>query len=207
MDFNAQVTVRRTRFANQATGWAVVDAMDEDGDEIVLVGPLHHLEQRERVHVVGTWQDDSRFGLQVKVTQADPLPPSDAEALLAYLVRVRHVGPKRAASLLDRYGEAGVLEATAVAALAANASSSRRSSSLKAGPSSRRSTAIPRRHSGAPDSPAAGRARRPSRGTRCASRGACTCCSRRTGLPTWSPASGGSSATPPTGLSVSGRTS
>jgi exodeoxyribonuclease V alpha subunit len=111
MDFNAQVTVRRTRFANQATGWAVVDAMDEDGDEIVLVGPLHHLEQRERVHVVGTWQDDSRFGLQVKVTQADPLPPSDAEALLAYLVRVRHVGPKRAASLLDRYGEAGVLEA------------------------------------------------------------------------------------------------
>jgi exodeoxyribonuclease V alpha subunit len=111
MDFDAQVTVRRTRYANDATGWAVVEVTDDAGDPIVLVGPLHHLEERERAHVVGTWQDDSRFGRQVKVTQADPLPPSDAEALLAYLVRVRHVGPKRAAGLLGRYGESGVLEA------------------------------------------------------------------------------------------------
>ncbi|HWF36059.1 MAG TPA: AAA family ATPase [Solirubrobacteraceae bacterium] len=111
MDYNAQVTVRRTRFANQDTGWAVVEAVDDDGDEVVLVGPLHHLEERERAHVVGTWQDDSRFGLQVKVAQADPLPPSDEQALLAYLVRVRHIGPTRAAKLLSRYGEAGVLEA------------------------------------------------------------------------------------------------
>ena len=111
MDYNAQVTVRRTRFANDATGWAVVEAVDESGDEVVLVGPLHHLEERERAHVVGTWQDDSRFGPQVKVSQADPLPPSDEQALLAYLVRVRHIGPKRATKLLERHGEAGVLEA------------------------------------------------------------------------------------------------
>jgi exodeoxyribonuclease V alpha subunit len=111
MDFEAQVTVRRTRYANDSTGWAVVEATDETGDTIVLVGPLHHLEERERAHVIGTWQDDSRFGRQVKVAQADPLPPSDAGALLAYLVRVRHIGPRRAASLLERYGDAGVLEA------------------------------------------------------------------------------------------------
>ncbi|HWC86839.1 MAG TPA: AAA family ATPase [Solirubrobacteraceae bacterium] len=111
MDYNAQVTVRRTRFANDATGWAVVEAVEDSGDEVVLVGPLHHLEDRERAHVVGTWQDDSRFGLQVKVTQADPLPPSDEQALLAYLVRVRHIGPRRAARLIERYGESGVLEA------------------------------------------------------------------------------------------------
>jgi exodeoxyribonuclease V alpha subunit len=111
MDYNAQVTVRRTRFANQDTGWAVVEAIDEAGEEVVLVGPLHHLEERERAHVRGTWQDDSRFGPQVKVTQADPLPPSDEQSLLAYLVRVRHIGPRRAAKLLARHGEAGVLEA------------------------------------------------------------------------------------------------
>jgi exodeoxyribonuclease V alpha subunit len=111
MDYNAEVTVTRTRFANDATGWAVLEAVDASGDEVVLVGPLHHLEERERAHVVGTWQDDSRFGLQVKVTQADPLPPSDEEALLAYLVRVRHIGPRRAAKLLERHGEAAVLEA------------------------------------------------------------------------------------------------
>jgi exodeoxyribonuclease V alpha subunit len=111
MDYNAQVTVRRTRFANDATGWAVVEAVDESGDEVVLVGPLHHLEDRERAHVVGTWHDDSRFGPQVKVTQADPLPPSDRAALLAYLVRVRHIGPRRAGKLLERHGEDGVLDA------------------------------------------------------------------------------------------------
>ena len=111
MDYNAEVTVRRMRFANDATGWAVLEAIDESGDEVVLVGPLHHLEERERAHVVGTWQDDSRFGLQVKVTQANPLPPSDEQALLAYLVRVRHIGPRRAAKLLERHGESGVLEA------------------------------------------------------------------------------------------------
>ena len=110
MDYDAQVTVRRTRFANEVTGWAVVEAIDESGDEVVLVGPVHHLEERERAHVVGSWQEDSRFGPQVKVTQADPLPPSDEESLLAYLVRVRHIGPKRAAKLLARFGEAGVLE-------------------------------------------------------------------------------------------------
>jgi exodeoxyribonuclease V alpha subunit len=111
MDFDSQVTVRRTRYANAATGWAVVEVTNDGGEVIVLVGPLHHLEERERAHVVGSWQDDSRFGRQVKVTQADPLPPSDAEALLAYLLRVRHVGPKRAAALLERHGEDGVLEA------------------------------------------------------------------------------------------------
>src|ERR1700678_3348879 len=111
MDYNAEVTVRRTRFANDATGWAVLEAIDDSGDEVVLVGPLYHLEERERARVVGTWQDDSRFGLQVKVTQADPLPPSDEQALLAYLVRVRHIGPRRAEKLLERHGESGVLEA------------------------------------------------------------------------------------------------
>ena len=44
----------------------------------MLVGPLIHLEERERAHVIGTWVDDSRYGLQVKVTEARPLPPADA---------------------------------------------------------------------------------------------------------------------------------
>jgi exodeoxyribonuclease V alpha subunit len=111
MDFDAEVTVRRTRFVSEQTGWAVVDAADEDGDPVVLVGPLIHLEERERARVLGTWVDDSRYGLQVKVTEARPLPPSDAETLVAYLRRVKHVGTKRAAALVDRYGLAAVLDA------------------------------------------------------------------------------------------------
>jgi exodeoxyribonuclease V alpha subunit len=109
--FDAEVVIGRTRYASDATGWAVVDASDSDGDAVVLVGPLVHLEERERAHVVGLWVDDRRYGLQVKVTEARPLPPTDAETLIAYLRRVKHVGTKRAKALVERYGVTTVLDA------------------------------------------------------------------------------------------------
>jgi exodeoxyribonuclease V alpha subunit len=107
--FDAEVTIRRTRFASEQTGFAVVDA-DADGDPVVLVGPLIHLEERERAHVIGTWVQDRRYGQQVKVVEARPLPPSDEATLTIYLRRVKHVGPKRAQALIDRYGAAGALD-------------------------------------------------------------------------------------------------
>ena len=109
--FESDVTVRRTRFASVDSGWAVVEAAGDDGTPIVLVGPLVHLEDRERAHVVGTWVNDSRYGPQVKVTEARPLPPSDLDAVIAYLCRVRHVGVKRAAWLVERYGTGAVFDA------------------------------------------------------------------------------------------------
>ncbi len=102
--FEAEVTVRRARFVSEETGWAVLEATAADGASVVLVGMLHHVEERERAHVLGTWVNDNRFGLQVKVSQATPLPPSDDEALIAYLRRVKHVGERRARRLIERYG-------------------------------------------------------------------------------------------------------
>jgi exodeoxyribonuclease V alpha subunit len=109
--FESEVTVRRTRFASVDSGWAVVEAAGDDGTPIVLVGPLVHLEDRERAHVVGTWVQDRRYGPQVKVTEARPLPPSDAPTVIAYLCRVKHVGVKRATWLIERYGTATVFDA------------------------------------------------------------------------------------------------
>ena len=111
--FESEVTVRRARFSNPETGWAVLEAAAADGTPVVLVGPLIHLEERERAHIVGAWVNDSRYGRQVKVTQASPLPPADTEAdvVLDYLVRVKHVGAKRATRLIDRFGPAGTFDA------------------------------------------------------------------------------------------------
>ena len=76
----------------------------------MLVGPIGHLEERERARVAGVWQDSARFGMQVKVAMAEPLAPDGDAAMLAYLRRIQHVGLTRAARLLERYGD-GVLEA------------------------------------------------------------------------------------------------
>ena len=102
--FEDEVLIRRLRWASDETGFAIIEA-DRDGDEIVLVGTISHLEERERVRVSGEWQDDRRYGLQVKVSTADPIAPTGEAALLVYLKRVKHVGTGRAEKLLTRHGE------------------------------------------------------------------------------------------------------
>jgi exodeoxyribonuclease V alpha subunit len=102
--FEDEVLIRRCRWSSDETGFAIVDA-DRDGDEITLVGTIAHLEERERVRISGEWQDDKRYGLQVKVATAEPLAPTGEAALLVYLKRVRHVGGRRAERLLELYGD------------------------------------------------------------------------------------------------------
>jgi exodeoxyribonuclease V alpha subunit len=102
--FEGEVLIRRRRWFSDESGFAVIDA-EHDGDELVLVGTLAHLEERERVRIAGAWQDDRRYGMQVKVATAHPVAPAGA-ALTAYLMRVKHVGRGRATQLIDRHGDA-----------------------------------------------------------------------------------------------------
>ncbi len=110
MTFDDEVTVRYVRYANEQTGWAVLDAAAHDGSPVALVGPLVHLEQGERAQIIGDWVNDSRYGPQVKVSEARPLPPQDPQVLVGYLRRIKHVGAKRAADLLARFGSEQVLD-------------------------------------------------------------------------------------------------
>ncbi len=110
MSFDDEVTVRYVRYANEQTGWAVLDAAAPDGTPVALVGPLVHLEQGERVRIVGDWVTDSRYGRQIKVSEARPLPPLDPVALTGYLRRIKHVGARRAEELVARFGPEQVLD-------------------------------------------------------------------------------------------------
>ena len=177
--FEDEVLIRRLRWTSDDMGFAVIDA-ERDGDDIVLVGPIAHLEERERVHVRGVWQDDKRFGLQVKVALATPVAPSGEVALMAYLKRVKHVGGARAARLIERYGE-GVLEAIDQrpgGGVPLDRALTRSASTRRSGP-----------------------------GTRCARRARCTCCWRRTGWRGWCRRSRPSTATARTTWCGRGRTS
>jgi exodeoxyribonuclease V alpha subunit len=107
--FDSEVTIRRLRFANTDNGFAVLDA-DTAADPVVLVGPLAHLEIGERAHITGTWITDSRYGEQVQVSAARPLPPEDRAALISYLRRIRNIGDARAKKLIDRFGSENVLD-------------------------------------------------------------------------------------------------
>jgi exodeoxyribonuclease V alpha subunit len=111
MSFDAPVTVRHVRFANEQTGWAVLDAAEADGTPIALVGPLVHLEEGERAQIIGEWVTDSRYGRQLRVSEARPLAPDDPQTLAVYLRRVRHVGPRRAQALIERHGTETVFDA------------------------------------------------------------------------------------------------
>jgi exodeoxyribonuclease V alpha subunit len=108
--FDSEVTVRRRRFANDDNGFAVLDADSADGP-VVLVGLLIHLENGERAHITGTVVTDSRYGEQVQVAEARPLPPEDGAALVSYLRRIKNIGEKRAKRLIDDYGAERVLDA------------------------------------------------------------------------------------------------
>lgn len=102
-EFAGEVVVRGQRFANEESGFAVLDG-EWDGERVVLVGPLVHLELNERAAVTGTWTIDHRYGPQVRVREAHPAVPDDDAAIDAYLRRVRHVGPRRAATLIELLG-------------------------------------------------------------------------------------------------------
>jgi exodeoxyribonuclease V alpha subunit len=108
--FDQPVTIRHVRFANEQTGWAVLDAAAADGTPVALVGPLVHLEEGERARILGEWVTDSRYGRQVKVSEAHPLAPDDPETIAGYLRRVKHVGGRRAERLIERFGAAEVLD-------------------------------------------------------------------------------------------------
>jgi exodeoxyribonuclease V alpha subunit len=101
--FTGEVTVRRRRFANDETGFAVLDCSADDG-RLTLVGLIAHLEEDERAQVSGEWARDPRYGVQVRVASALTLPPSDSAALLDYLCRAKHIGERRAQRLLERHG-------------------------------------------------------------------------------------------------------
>ena len=157
VNFDAPVTVRNLRFANQQTGWAVLDGARSRrnaggaGRSLSFTSrPASEPTSRAPGSTTAVMARRSRSPRRVRC------PPEDPDTLIAYLRRVKHVGAKRAGALVRRFGAAEVFDAI-------DRGSRRR-------PSPRSVCAAPARW------------RPPSPGRSCGSRGACTCCSRPHGL-------------------------
>ncbi|UGS36721.1 SF1B family DNA helicase RecD2 [Capillimicrobium parvum] len=103
------VEVARVRYQADDGDFAVLDAVTDDGEAVVVCGPLAHIHAGDAMEVRGTWREHPRHGRQFHVSAVRVAEPSTDAALLAVLAAVKHVGPAGAAYLLDRHG-ASVLD-------------------------------------------------------------------------------------------------
>ncbi|MEJ7824735.1 MAG: ATP-dependent RecD-like DNA helicase [Solirubrobacteraceae bacterium] len=91
--------------------FAVLDAVAEDGDEVVLVGPLGHVREGESIAVGGGWRRHAKHGWQFQASRVRVMEPVGDHAVRAYLESVKHLGPLGAARLVKRFGADEVLVA------------------------------------------------------------------------------------------------
>ena len=84
--------------------FAVLDAVTDEGEAVVLVGPLGHVREGEALQARGAWRRHARHGWQFHVEGLRLREPVSEQALIAYLTGVKHVGLRGAAFLLDRHG-------------------------------------------------------------------------------------------------------
>lgn len=101
--------VMNVRWSVPDADFAVLDAVCDDGEDVVLVGPLGHVAEGESVAVGGGWRSHPRHGWQFAVQRVRILEPVSEAAVRAYLESVKHLGPLSAARLVDRYGAAEVI--------------------------------------------------------------------------------------------------
>jgi ATP-dependent exoDNAse (exonuclease V) alpha subunit len=98
------VEVARVRFATEDGGFAVLDATSDDGEPVVLAGPLAHAHAGDAMEVAGAWREHPRHGRQFQVTDVRIAEPTSDQALLALLSGIKHIGSTGAAFLLERHG-------------------------------------------------------------------------------------------------------
>lgn len=91
--------------------FAVLDAIAEDGEEVVLVGPLSHVREGESIVIGGGWRRHAKHGWQFQVARVRVSEPVGDHAVRAYLESVKHLGPLGAARLVKRFGADDVLAA------------------------------------------------------------------------------------------------
>jgi exodeoxyribonuclease V alpha subunit len=109
-EVDALFSIERVSFANEDTGFAVVQLLPADQPgrgPLTAVGLFGHPRVGECYRVRGIWQQDARFGMQIKVQSSTPEAPRSLEAIERYLAgaSIKGLGPHHAGLLVSRFGE------------------------------------------------------------------------------------------------------
>jgi exodeoxyribonuclease V alpha subunit len=104
-----ELEVVGVRYRSDDGAFAVIDAMATDaagapaGHEVV-VGPVGHLDEGDRVQATGRRTRHPKHGERFSVRALQSVEPTDDDAVSRVLQRVPGVGPKAAEALMERFG-------------------------------------------------------------------------------------------------------
>jgi len=101
--------IQRVTFHNEETGYAVVTLIKADqaaGPGIPAVGLFGDPGAGACYRIAGTWRRDPKYGMQVKVSSAEPEAPRSVAAIERYLSgsAIKGLGPHYARALVKYFG-------------------------------------------------------------------------------------------------------
>ena len=102
----AEGRVARILFTNEENGWCVIRLQPEDGSPLTAIGPLLGIRKGDDLRLSGRWVNHSKYGQQFEVESYVHVAPTTLEGLRRFLGsgKIRGIGPKRAASVVKKYG-------------------------------------------------------------------------------------------------------
>ena len=98
--------VDEVTFRNEANGFTVLD-LEMENELLTVVGVLPGVNAGETVTLTGTYTTHPSFGRQFKATAFSRCMPETADQIYKYLSSgvIKGIGPKRAISIVERFGE------------------------------------------------------------------------------------------------------
>ena len=103
-----EALLQRVIFERPDGSFTIAAFVTADGlRTFVAKGPLWGLSAGETVALSGRWEEDPRYGRQLRVSAARPVLPATPAGIQRYLVAagVRGIGPKLAARIVAAFGE------------------------------------------------------------------------------------------------------
>lgn len=102
-----QATVLHTVFKNEETGFAVIEAECENGDDFTAVGGLALVMEGERVELSGEWTVHPGYGKQFKVQAFNTMQPTTRDGIIRYLSSnaVYGIGKSMAKKIVEHFGD------------------------------------------------------------------------------------------------------
>lgn len=98
------VEVMGVRYRSPEGDFAVLDAVSDEGEQMVVTGAVGHVHEGESLLVAGEWREHARHGRQLHAVRAVLREPTSERALVGYLSSIKHVGRRGAEFLVDRHG-------------------------------------------------------------------------------------------------------